>query len=282
MEHGRAASHGAKVALCSGLTDPLLSSLSTLDFGTFRVELHQQQVPGYTVGTLWECGLVLAHYLADSPVLQGVNPSGPRFVTPLAGKRVLELGAGGCLLPSLVCAKLGARVVATDLSEMISLQADNCERNGCGDEQLQRVVLDWSDGFAVERLRADAGPFDFVLLCDVVYQQVEDIMDALIGVLKRLCSLETTILLGYRDRGMARATDSFWSALLEHFEIREEVHTEFDHCFHGLPFRKPVSIFHLSPRPPRRGEAEPLATGTSSPRCRVSQVLPVNDGSPAA
>ncbi len=82
----------------------------------------------------------------------------------LEGVRVLELGCG-LGLPSLVAARRGAEVVATDWADQaLELLATNAARNGV---RLARRNLDWT------RPPADlvAAPPDLVVAADVAYEQ---------------------------------------------------------------------------------------------------------------
>jgi len=103
-------------------------------------------VPYWSV--LWRSGVALGRELAGEP---------------LAGRRVLELGCG-LGVPSLVAARAGAEVLATDESaEALEL----LERNARANElELATARIDWN---AAGELVA-AGPFDLVLAADVLYQ----------------------------------------------------------------------------------------------------------------
>ena len=81
----------------------------------------------------------------------------------LRGARVLEIGCG-LGLPSLVAARLGADVVATDWSpDAIALLERNASRNGL---RMTAVRADWRDTDAIGLL----GPFDLVVAADVLYE----------------------------------------------------------------------------------------------------------------
>jgi predicted nicotinamide N-methyase len=96
----------------------------------------------------WPSGVALADNLAT---------------LDLAGARVLELGCG-LGLPSLVAARGGADVVATDWSgDAIALLERNASRNHA---RLAAVTADWRDTSAFAAL----GPFDLVLAADVLYE----------------------------------------------------------------------------------------------------------------
>jgi len=82
----------------------------------------------------------------------------------LRGRRVLEIGCG-LGLPSLVAARLGADVVATDWSaDAIALLERNASRNGL---RVTAVPADWRDTDAIVSL----GPFDLVVAADVLYEE---------------------------------------------------------------------------------------------------------------
>ncbi|HEX4109781.1 MAG TPA: methyltransferase domain-containing protein [Solirubrobacteraceae bacterium] len=98
---------------------------------------------------LWPSGLALARAL-DGRALNGA--------------RVLELGCG-LGLPSLVAARAGGRVLASDWSlGALSLLQRNASENELA---VETVAADWA---APEPLTARA-PFDLVLAADVLYER---------------------------------------------------------------------------------------------------------------
>jgi predicted nicotinamide N-methyase len=104
-------------------------------------------VPYWAV--LWRSGVALAHELAGAP---------------LAELRVVELGCG-LGAPSLVAARAGASVLATDLEpEALELVARNAHENGLA---VETACVDWTEG---DEMLA-RGPFDLVLAADVLYEQ---------------------------------------------------------------------------------------------------------------
>ncbi|HKP88654.1 MAG TPA: methyltransferase domain-containing protein [Thermoleophilaceae bacterium] len=97
---------------------------------------------------LWRSGVALARELDGAP---------------LAGLRVAELGCG-LGIPSLVAARAGARVLATDVEpEALELLGRNARENGL---EVETACVDWTRAdYLVAR-----GPFDLVLAADAVYE----------------------------------------------------------------------------------------------------------------
>jgi predicted nicotinamide N-methyase len=80
-----------------------------------------------------------------------------------AGKRILEVGCG-LAIPSLVAAKLGAEVVATDFHpEVPRFLESNLAINQVHSVRYERV--DWSKGFP------ELGRFDWVIGSDILYER---------------------------------------------------------------------------------------------------------------
>jgi predicted nicotinamide N-methyase len=94
---------------------------------------------------LWPAAIALAHEVASRAV---------------AGKRVLELGAGTGL-PGIVAASLGAHVVQTDRQQLVlHVCKQNAERNGVS--SIEHRTADWT---AWE----DAARYDLILGSDILY-----------------------------------------------------------------------------------------------------------------
>ena len=111
---------------------------------------------------LWRSGVALARELDGAE---------------LAGKRVVEVGCG-LGVPSLVAARSGARVLATDeAAEALELLHENAARN---DLAVETAVVDWR---APDPLLARA-PFDHVLAADVLYEP--ESVAALLALLPQL------------------------------------------------------------------------------------------------
>jgi predicted nicotinamide N-methyase len=98
---------------------------------------------------LWPSGAALARFLGDQD---------------LAGKRVLELGAG-LGLPSLAAALRGADVLATDWAEeAVTLLRENAARNGIA---LRAERVRWDE----PGLLLEEAPWDLVLGADLLYEE---------------------------------------------------------------------------------------------------------------
>jgi predicted nicotinamide N-methyase len=129
---------------------------------------------------LWPAGLALAR------ALDGRS---------LRGRRVLELGCG-LGLPSLIAARAGAQVLATDWApEALELLQHNAARN---DIELRTATVDWR---VPDALLAEA-PWDLVLGADLLYEPRN--VDPLLELLPRLGD-EAWIA----DPGRAGAEDFF-------------------------------------------------------------------------
>jgi predicted nicotinamide N-methyase len=98
---------------------------------------------------LWRSGLALAREVA---------------ATPIAGRRVVELGCG-LGAPSLAAARAGATVLATDACpEALALVARNARAAGV---RIETARVDWAEPEPL----VERGPFDLVLAADVLYER---------------------------------------------------------------------------------------------------------------
>jgi len=120
---------------------------------------------------LWDSAPVLAAALAERR-------------HDIAGRSVLELGAG-VGLAGIVARALGADVLQTDhAAEALALAAANAQRNGV--EGITRAIADWTD-WRVER------QFDLIIGSDILYEPA--LHDALQAVLVRNLTAEGRLLL---------------------------------------------------------------------------------------
>jgi predicted nicotinamide N-methyase len=110
-------------------------------------------------GTIWPSARALSECLVERGGLGGGLTGG------LQGKRVLEVGCG-LALPSLVAAKLGAQVVATDFHpDVPHFLEKNLALNGL---KIEYLPVDWR---SPEVALGAAGKFDLVIGSDVLYER---------------------------------------------------------------------------------------------------------------
>jgi len=96
----------------------------------------------------------------------------------LGGRALLELGCG-LGLPSIVTARKGARVTASDyFPEALALLEVNTALNGV---RLRTRLFDW-------RTEQDIGQYDFVVAADVLYEAWQ--VAAVVDLLRRTVSAE--------------------------------------------------------------------------------------------
>lgn len=101
-------------------------------------------------GEIWPSARALTEYLLE--------------LGPWRGAKVLELGCG-LALPSLLLAKMGAQVVATDFHpEVPKFLARNKALNGITDS-LEFLQLDWAKN------EKKLGNFNWVIASDVLYER---------------------------------------------------------------------------------------------------------------
>jgi predicted nicotinamide N-methyase len=129
-------------------------------------------------GRPWPSGVSLAGHLKDHP--------------PAPGTRVLELGCG-LALPSVVAARAGARVLATDgHTDAVAFAAHVLSINEVEGEVAH---VDWSEH--AEEL-VERGPWDLVLAADVLYTSAN--VDAALRLLPRLVAPTGQLLLADPNR----------------------------------------------------------------------------------
>jgi predicted nicotinamide N-methyase len=132
---------------------------------------------------LWPSGVALAAALAAEP--------------PAPGTRVLELGCG-LALPSIVAARAGADVLATDgLTDAVVFAAHGMALNEVAADVAH---ADWT---AHGEALAARGPFALVLAADVLYTRAN--VEAALRLLPRLVAPGGTVRLA--DPGRAGARD---------------------------------------------------------------------------
>ena len=202
-------------------------------------DVHQPKAPGELGfgGIVRDAALALARYVEAHP-------------EAVAGKSVLELGAGMGLV-STVCSLLGAtRVAATDGdAAVVGACTRNIARNlgpAAGEEEAgaARVcarVLRWGDKAAEV---AVAPPFDVIVAADIVCCVYEGAYAALVGSLRRLCGARGEVLLAYKRRHGSE--DLFFELVEPLFRLERvpcaELHADFQRPECG------IVLFRLIPR----------------------------------
>lgn len=113
---------------------------------------------------LWRSGVALAEALE---------------ATGLRGRRVVELGCG-LAVPSIVSARAGATVLATDsCGEALTLVRRNAKEN---EVAVDTAAVDWAKPEWLEQ----RAPFDLVLAADVLYERAS--VAPLLSLLPRLAA----------------------------------------------------------------------------------------------
>jgi predicted nicotinamide N-methyase len=160
----------------------------------------------------WPSGRALAAALAKGPAL--------------AGRRVIELGCG-LALPSIIAARRGATVLATDGStDAVAFAAHALALNGVlGDV----AHADWAEH--AEVLVAQ-GPFDLVLAADVLYTSAN--VEVVLGMLPGLLAPSGEIRLA--DPGRTGARDFLAGARARFTRATEQ---DGDVALHTLRLRAP-------------------------------------------
>lgn len=200
-----------------------------------------EQDPGHVGGIVWDAEVVLAHHIADAFATSSATtshdctlPHEPKTTKPLAGKRVIELGAGTGLA-GLVCGLLGAdHVVLTELPEALGLLRRNADRTlpqksevkgrgvgaGCAegdcigggsafdgdmiDGLCSVCELSWGEkGYAsalelAPTLFRKNAPFDLVLVADCVY--IPELYQDLADTVRALSGPHTQVLVAFEQR----------------------------------------------------------------------------------
>jgi predicted nicotinamide N-methyase len=132
----------------------------------------------------------------------------------LSQMRVLEIGAGVGLV-GLALAALGAQhVVLTDMRNIVPLLQRNAELNAAvfGGGRVEVRDLDWTDDPL-----PDLGVFDLIVAADCIY--VHSPLDALVSVLERYSTAQSTILFTYEKHDPISAERFLALADARHFRV---------------------------------------------------------------
>ena len=148
-----------------------------LSKGMQHEDVADERIPYWA--ELWPAAVGLSEYLAAHPA-------------QIKGKRILEIGCG-LGLPSLVAARMGAEVVASDyLADAVAFAQKNAERNGI--EKIRFKTLDW-------RKAEGEGPFDVLMASDVAYERSQ--FEHLLKSFETLVKEDGLILLSEPNRYIA-------------------------------------------------------------------------------
>ncbi|KAL2613080.1 hypothetical protein R1flu_024772 [Riccia fluitans] len=178
--------------------------------------------------TVWDSSLVFVKFLERN------CKKGEFSRAKLAGKRVIELGAG-CGLAGLGMALLGCDVVVTDQVEVLPLLLRNVERNlsrakyTASDNSYMGSIgkvdvaeLDWGNE---AHIAAVEPPFDYIIGTDVVYK--EQYVEPLIYTILALAGPKTTVLLGYEFRSSG-VRELLGELCQKHFSVKRVLHSKMD------------------------------------------------------
>jgi predicted nicotinamide N-methyase len=176
---------------------------------------------------LWRSGVALAREL-DGVALRGL--------------RIVELGCG-LGVPSIVAARAGAAVLATDAcAQALTLLARNARANSV---RIETATVDWTEPDAL----VERAPFDLVLAADVLYERAST--RPLLSLLPRLAP-EAWLA----DPGRPAAAE-----FLEEAERLWPVETR---------VRDVVRVHRLQLGGEREPAPGPRAPGSEAPRARAS------------
>ncbi|BBN17725.1 protein N-lysine methyltransferase METTL21D [Marchantia polymorpha subsp. ruderalis] len=178
--------------------------------------------------TVWDSSLVFVKFLERN------SKKGEFSRAKLAGKRVIELGAG-CGLAGLGMALLGCDVVVTDQIEVLPLLLRNVERNlsrakytasDCSYMgsigKVDVAELDWGNE---THITATGPPFDYIIGTDVVYK--EQYLEPLINTILALAGPKTTVMLGYEFRSSG-VRELLGQLCQKHFSVKRVLHSKMD------------------------------------------------------
>ncbi|KAI1756045.1 putative methyltransferase-domain-containing protein [Xylaria castorea] len=159
-------------------------------------------------GQLWPAGMTLARYMLRY------------HATSLAGKRILELGAGGGLVGLAVArgCDLGENhppLYITDQMEMFSLMRHNIALNEL-EGKVEAVLLNWGEPLPAEVV---ASPPDVVLAADCVY--FEPAFPLLQATLSDLLALRPSAVVYFCFKKRRRADMQFLRQARRRFSVAE-------------------------------------------------------------
>lgn len=204
-----------------------------------RVQVVVQVVESRAVCTghfLWPAAKHLSNYLCSKNVV--------------AGRKVLELGAG-CGLVSLVACCLGAhRVVSTDLPEMLPRLKRNVELN-LNSSCIEVRALGWGASQLTQDHSWAIEKFDVILGSDITYSTSAEDLFALWVLLAELCTARTLTILAHAVRNHDQA-DILRAAVQRHWggaQVLELFQASANMPIPDVAGQEPVLIFVLEGKP---------------------------------
>ncbi|GBG61183.1 hypothetical protein CBR_g19259 [Chara braunii] len=150
----------------------------TLDFnGKQKILISQDPHSPHLGGYIWDSAALLCLYLQAYAELGRL---------PLHDLLILELGAGVVALPSILCAKLGARrVIATDIPELVDGILENIQMNRLSEDVITARPLVWGDTEAMNAIVKDLRP-NVILASDCIYSEAS--AKALVQTMDQVCT----------------------------------------------------------------------------------------------
>ncbi|XP_069493152.1 protein-lysine methyltransferase METTL21E-like [Ambystoma mexicanum] len=137
--------------------------------------------------TVWPSALVICHYLENLAKEQN-----------LMDKNIIEIGAGTGL-SSIVASLLGARVIATDLPDLLGNLQHNVSRNTKQKCKYTPQVKELTWGVDMEKnFPRFSLHFDYIIAADVVY--CHPFLEELLMTFDHLCQDSTVILWAMKFR----------------------------------------------------------------------------------
>ena len=205
---------------------------SSLDNSRASAEHEAQRCDPWRTGTtLWDAGLVLAHWLLREPQL-------------VHGKRCLELGAGVGLVSCVACLLQPETVVATDLEAVVPLLANNLAAASRAARELAVdaahsptrgregavVPLRWGCPKDAQQVLAEYGPFDVILGADLVYnpEAVEPLAATLCALTEGAAADSEPLILFAQDTHIPEAVGAFYNNIRNYFHAEPVKPTRLD------------------------------------------------------
>ncbi len=169
--------------------------------GDVELEINQNTTLGTHGSTVWDCSLVAVNALASK------KEQWQTWFTPQA--KVLDLSCGTGVVGIAVARLFGSAVTLTDLPVLLPLIEENVARNKLAREGAKVLSFAWGDSVA-----SLLGPFDVVVMSDIVVKAYSEHYDALLDSLWNVTHDKSNVLLAVELR--SRADQLFFGLLHKH------------------------------------------------------------------